>query len=105
MEQQISKSPLTLGKIYFSFNVDLKTKNFEEFNQFVTDCLKRHQSNDWGDLEEEDLQANNEALLNFDRILSAYKIPNHIKVSSQDKIWIITEWDRIATTVLFPNEY
>ena len=23
----------------------------------------------------------------------------------QDKIWIITEWDRSATTILFPSEY
>jgi len=26
-------------------------------------------------------------------------------LTSKGKIWIITEWDRSATTILFPSEY
>ena len=36
-----------------------------------------------------------------DRIVAAYEREGH----PEDKIWIITEWDRSATTVLFPDEY
>ena len=34
-------------------------------------------------------------------ILAAYVHPEH----PDWKIWIITEWDRSATTLLFPDEY
>jgi hypothetical protein len=33
------------------------------------------------------------------RIVSAYKLETDLKV------WIITEWDRSATTILLPEEY
>jgi hypothetical protein len=36
-----------------------------------------------------------------DRILAAYIHPSH----PEWKIWIITEWDRSVTTILFPSEY
>lgn len=64
----------------------------------VLDCLKRHASGDWGEVCREDWQMNNAALKDEDRILSAYTIQG-------TKIWIITEWDRSATTILFPDEY
>ena len=47
-------------------------------------------------------QQNDNAVANGDdRILAAYKK----KDGKAWKIWIITEWDRSATTVLFPDEY
>jgi hypothetical protein len=64
----------------------------------VIDCLKRHVQGDWGDVCEDDAKANDDALKDGDRILSAYAI-------NGTKIWIITEWDRSATTILFPDEY
>lgn len=36
---------------------------------------------------------------NNDRILAVYKY------NDTTTIWIITEWDRSVTTVLFPSEY
>ena len=33
------------------------------------------------------------------RILSAYELETDVKV------WVITEWDRIVTTILLPDEY
>jgi hypothetical protein len=68
------------------------------FTALVKKCLDWHLSGDWGDLCEEDRQANEDALKNGDRLLSAYG-------TRGDKIWIITEWDRSVTTVLFPDEY
>jgi hypothetical protein len=64
----------------------------------VTGCLRRHLSGDCGDMCEDDVLANLGALLNGERIFSSYE-------SVHGKLWVITEWDRSATTVLFPHEY
>jgi len=64
-----------------------------------TFLLVRHQSGDWGDLDEEDKHMNDLSLKEEGRIFSAYQLPNGIK------IWVITEWDRSATTLLLPDEY
>lgn len=61
--------------------------------------LGRHQSGDWGDLDEEDKESNNEGLQHGFRLFSSYQITATIK------IWIITEADRSVTTLLLPEEY
>jgi hypothetical protein len=72
--------------------------------QSATAFLHRHAQMDWGDLCEEDRQANDHALIDGSRILSAYR------TSLSEKIWIITEATdeagrRAATTILLPAEY
>lgn len=63
------------------------------------DLLARHISGDWGDVPAEDSESNNVALNTDGRLLSSYRIaPN-------TTIWIITEWDRSATTILRPDDY
>lgn len=62
-------------------------------------CMDRHIQADWGDLSHEDRQANDHALGDGGRLLSAYNL------SSGVKIWIITEADRSSTTILLPEEY
>ena len=62
--------------------------------------LGRHETGDWGDLGDEDKAANESALLTGERILSSYNLPG-----TDERIWIITEWDRSATTLLLPEEY
>lgn len=65
----------------------------------VLGLLRRHAAGDWGDMSEDDVQANNEALADGDgRLFSSYEKDDH-------KIWIITEADRASTTVLLPEEY
>jgi hypothetical protein len=61
--------------------------------------LARHVNGDWGDLSVEDLAANELAVLTGERLLSSYTMPGG------GKIWIITEADRSATTILLPDEY
>lgn len=61
--------------------------------------LRRHVSGDWGDLGEEDKVANDSALTTGARILSAYTL------STDERLWIITEADRAYTTLLLPLEY
>lgn len=72
-----------------------------EFRDFVLHSFARHFMCDWGEIAPKDKRRNDEAVLNGDRILSAYNYPDH----EDWKIWIITEWDRSATTILFPHEY
>lgn len=61
--------------------------------------LQRHAQGDWGDLSEDDKQANEFAVVHGARILSSYKLPDG------ERIWVITEWNRSATTILLPEEY
>jgi len=61
--------------------------------------IQRHQAGDWGDLDSEDKAANDLALVNHTRILSAYRAENGTK------FWIITEHDRSATCILLPEDY
>ena len=62
--------------------------------------LQRHLNGDWGDLCDDDRRQNDAALKSGeDRLFSSYQ------VTSDLKIWIITEWDRSVTTLLLPEEY
>ena len=61
--------------------------------------IARHQSGDWGEVDAEDQQANDQALIYGDRLLSAYR------TLRGKKVWIITEADRSSTTILLPEEY
>lgn len=61
--------------------------------------LARHAGGDWGDLGQEDWQSNDRALRLGGRIFSAYTL------ETLDRLWVITEADRSATTLLLPQEY
>ena len=61
--------------------------------------LARHASGDWGELDLEDRAANEHALRDGARLLSAYRLPTGAR------LWVITEADRSATTLLLPEEY
>ncbi len=72
-----------------------------DFAAYVLRCLGRYISCDWGEVSKADFQRNDLALKEGDRIFAVYEDKEH-----QDwRIYIITEWDRSATTVLFPDEY
>ncbi len=61
--------------------------------------LSRHVQGDWVQMDPEDQAENKLSVEQGYRILSAYELPTGIK------IWIITEADRSATTLLLPSEY
>jgi hypothetical protein len=71
----------------------------EEANQNPFEFLARHQAGDWGEICEQDKRENEFSVVNGFRILSAYRTRNNTK------IWVITEADRSATTLLLPDEY
>jgi len=62
--------------------------------------LHRHVNGDDGDLSDGDKALNAAAITSGqDRVFSAYQL------SSGDRLWVITEWDRSVTTILLPDEY
>ncbi len=72
--------------------------------QEATFFLDKHARGDWGDLDAEDGEANNRALMDGGRIFSAYR------TLKGEKLWVITEAEddhgnRQCTTILRPEEY
>ena len=61
--------------------------------------VRRHHCGDWGDLDDGDKNANENALIHGDRILS------HYRISDGTRIYIITEHDRSSTCIMLPMEY
>lgn len=60
--------------------------------------LRRHVTGDDGDLDADDKAMNKSAIQHGDRVFSSYK-------TAEGKVWVITEADRSATTILLPSEY
>ncbi len=67
--------------------------------EYITPYLARHQQGAWGDLDLHDRRANEQALTQGTRLLSAY----HLRDGT--KVWIWTEADRSSTCVMLPDEY
>jgi hypothetical protein len=82
----------------------------ERSGQSVWVFLSRHLAGDWGVVDAEDKAANDEALRDGSRLLSAYLLEGHGDGEEATKIWLITEAEddngnREATTALLPEEY
>ncbi len=63
--------------------------------------LRRYFSGDWGELPDEDWNSNQRALTTGERLFSSY----NVEAGDETRLWIITEADRSATTVLLPSDY
>ena len=59
--------------------------------------LRRHAAGDWGDGDAGDRRLNTQALYSGGRLLSVYE-------TAAGTLWIITEADRSATTLLRPDD-
>lgn len=86
----------SLGKILAT---PVALEALKESGETPDTFLRRHARGDWGEVCEEDKLLNDEAVTEGTRILSAYS------TKKNEKIWIITEADRSATTLLLPEEY
>jgi hypothetical protein len=58
----------------------------------------RHMTGDWGELDDDDRHENERSVALGFRLLSAYTLQSGVR------LWIITEADRSATTLLLPSE-
>ena len=79
------------------------TPGVADLNVDVAPLLARHAHGDWGELDSFDKQQNDTAVKEGYRILSAYDVP--ISNGETERIWLITESDRSATSLLLPSEY
>lgn len=86
------------GNIYMTRGIAHGIEESEYFSLEILTAMNRYLDGDLGELCEYDQILNDEAIQNDDRILAKYS-------TSKDPIYIITEWDRSATTILFCNEY
>ena len=71
----------------------------EDAKQSPMEFVQRHLNGDWGEVCKEDAAENELSVKEGFRILSAYRTRLNVR------IWIITEADRSATTILLPSEY
>lgn len=96
------QNSLKLGRLMATRGVANKMADCPDFEQFARQAFARYRRGDWGEMTESDKRQNDAAVRNGDdRILAAYTNSEH----PDWKLWIITEWDRSATTLLFPDEY
>lgn len=89
---------LETGKCLISRGLANSISENPSFAKEVRDSFNKYVNGDWGDLSEDDKVANENALIYGDRILATYN-------TSIEKIYIITEWDRSYTTLMFASEY
>ncbi len=99
--EEYIRSLFPLGRVVMTANLQAKLQLLdpERWEDELIGLISRHESGDWGDLDEDDKQQNNLALGCRLRIFSAFETGAGVK------IWIITEADRSVTTVLLPEDY
>ena len=90
----ISKSKFPLGMLVATPGVLAAVPEQDQSN-----AIARHMQGDWGDVDDDDKKANDDALNSECRLLSVYT------ASNATRFYIITEWDRSVTTLLLPSEY
>jgi hypothetical protein len=91
-EQPPGPARFPLGTTVFHGNATLRLRTEE-----VLTALRRHSQGDWGDLLPEDAIANDLALEQGGRLFSAYG-------QGRDRFWVITEAERLLTTVLLAED-
>ena len=93
------KMDFKLGQVVMTRGVNDTIADSSKFAKEVTEAFKKYCSCNWGDTCEEDAQMNDAAVRNDDdRVVAKYE-------TCEGDIFIITEWDRSYTTILFPSEY
>lgn len=93
---QIAKPKFPLGKLVSTPGA---IEALKDSGQTSFDFVSKHLAGDWGIVDDEDKQANDDALIHGERLLSAYHTTKGVK------IWVITEADRSSTCLLLPEEY
>lgn len=89
---------MKLGRVVQTSRIaDACYLNFD-FQLEIATCFQRYIKDDWGEMDEEDKAANDFAKDHEERVLAAYQ-------TSKGRIYIITEWNREYTTILFCDEY
>ncbi len=71
----------------------------ERFAQSPAEFLQRHLTGDWGELCEEDMEANEQAVWRGGMILS------HYRTARGERLYVYTSADRTRTIIMTQEEY
>lgn len=94
-----------LGQVVVTRAVNDRVDRDLGFAEFVITSLHRHAVCDWGDLCDEDIEVNRQALIRHKGYLSGRLFSHYKSKTGLTKIYIITEIDESVTTILFPEDY
>lgn len=97
-----ARPKFALGKVYATPGA---LQLIERWKQDPTALLSRHVRGDWGLVHPDDAAANDVAVARGLRIISSYLVGPEGPDGDGQVLWIITEADRSATTLLLPGEY
>ena len=86
-----------MGRVGKTKDIAAAIEEDKNFAMEVAVAIERYKACDWGDINKEDGLMNDMAIKSGEGISASYK-------TSKGNILIITAWNRIATTILFPNE-
>jgi len=90
---------ILMDKFYQTKTINNEVNKNDVFRKEILEMLEKYKNMNWGDTCKEDWAMNDHAVLSGDeRIVAKYK-------TSKGDVFIITEWDRSATTILFACEY
>lgn len=90
-----------IGSLYFTRGIKELVDDETFSREDLLECVHRHIRCDYGEMCEEDVEVNNQALdMNYGRVMSEYRL-NDIR------IWFITclAGEQTYTTCLLPEEY
>lgn len=89
----------SIGQVVITKGINAKISESIGFSKFILESIAKYRNCDWENLNKEDWKMNYSAVENGDdRIFARYN-------NEEGDIYIITEWDRSVTTILFPPEY
>lgn len=92
------KMKFKIGQVYRTSGIDHLINEHPSYIDELIKCFERYITMDFGDLGDEDIKANYDAIKYNERILGSYSTTN-------GKIYMITEADRATTTILLAEEY
>ena len=93
---EVQSKTFNLGEIFLTPGA---LEALEEAGQDAAEFINRHARLEQGELCEDDYKENLFSVDKELRIFSAFKTAKDVK------LWVITEADRSATTILLPSEY
>jgi len=96
--QETRRAKFPLGELVITQNAAAKLNAVEAFAFLV-----RHESGDWGEVCDEDREANENALKDGFRLFSVYELDG--ENDNKVRFYVITEWHRETTTILLPEDY
>lgn len=89
---------LKTGQLVVTRSVNEEIARNESFAKFVMEALVKHRNCNWGQTHPDDIELNDKSVTNDWRVVAKHQ-------NKDFTIFIITEWDRSVTTILFPDEY